>query len=124
MTVDLDTRMRSAGDSLVRASERLSPAGPPRSLRPVATVVAGVVAAVALAAGTVAVLAGATATARRTRPRPRPCPGWSQTSCPTGVRPAGVVELPTDDAGVTRQSISVYGDPGRAIPSPRATWPS
>ena len=49
MTVDLDTHMRSASESLKRASQRLSPAGPPRILRPVSTVVAAVVSAVALA---------------------------------------------------------------------------
>jgi len=116
MTVDLDTRMRSAGDSLVRSSERLSPAAPPRSLRPVATLAAAAVAAVALAAGTATVVAGGgsdggdPATTATTVPRLLP------DVLPDGLRSAGIVELPADEAGFPTQSISVYGDPASEDP--------
>ena len=75
MTVDLDTHMRSASESLVRASQRLSPAGPPRSLRPIATVVAAVVSAVALVGGRSPSGPPLTTTTETPRPPPRPCPG-------------------------------------------------
>jgi hypothetical protein len=115
MTVDLDTRMRSAGDSLVRASERLSPAAPPRSLRPVAAAVAAVVTVVALAAGTVTVASssdedGDPATTSTTVPRLIP------DVVPDGLRSAGIVELPADDAAAPTQSISLYGDPAAGDP--------
>jgi hypothetical protein len=116
MTVDLDTRMRSAGDSLVRASERLSPAVPPRSLRPVAMLAAAAVTAVALAAGAVAVVSdggsdgGDPATTATTAPQLVP------DVVPDGLRSAGVVELPADDAGAPSQTISLYGDPAADDP--------
>jgi hypothetical protein len=116
MTVDLETRMRSASDSLMRASERLSPAGPPRSLRPVATAVAVVVTVVALGAGTVAIQAagdddaGDPATTSTTVPRLIP------DAVPGGVRAAGVVELPTDSRGPGTGSVSLYGDPAADDP--------
>jgi hypothetical protein len=116
MTVDVDTRMRSAGDSLVRASERLSPAAPPRSLRPIATVVAGVVAAVALAAGTVAVMATGEDDGRDTYTStsvPRLVPDV----IPDGLRPSGVTELPLDaDVVPGSVPITVYGDPAADDP--------
>lgn len=115
MTVDLETRMRSASDSLVRASERLSPAGPPRNLRPVATAVAAVVTVVALVAGMVAIQAagddaGDPATTSTTVPRLMP------DTVPDGLRPAGVVELPTDTPGPGTGSVSLYGDPAADDP--------
>jgi hypothetical protein len=117
MTVDLDTRLRSAGDSLVRASERLSPAVPPRSLRPVAAVVAGVVTVVALAAGSVAVLAsgGDEGSVDQTVTGPS-VPRLIPDAIPEGLRPAGVIELSTAGAGSPTQSISVYGDPAADDP--------
>ncbi len=116
MTVDLDTRMRAAGDSLARASERLSPAAPPRSLRPLAGVVAGVVAVVALAAGTVTVLAVSDGDGESTVASGSAVARLVPDVVPEGVRPAGVVELPTDDAAGSGQSISVYGDPSADDP--------
>ena len=116
MTVDLDTRMRAAGDSLARASERLSPAAPPRSLRPLAGVVAVVVAAVALAAGTVTVLAVNDGDGESTVASGSAVARLVPDVVPEGVRPAGVVELPTDDAAGSGQSISVYGDPSTDDP--------
>jgi len=116
MTVDLDTHMRSASESLVRASQRLSPAGPPRSLRPIATAVAAVVSAVALAAGTVAIRAAADDDGRDPAATSTTVPRLTADVVPDGLRPLGVVELPTDDAGAPTQTISLYGDPTAGDP--------
>jgi hypothetical protein len=117
MTVDLDARLRSAGDSLVQASERLSPAVPPRSLRPVAVMLAGVVAAAALAAGSVAVLADSDDDAPDTFASTA-VPRLVADVLPDGLRPSGVIELPTDEFGANAltQSISLYGDPAAEDP--------
>jgi hypothetical protein len=115
MTVDLDTDMRSASESLVRASQGLSPAGPPRSLRPVATVVATVVSAVALVAGTVAIRAAAD-DGRDPAATSTTVPRLVADLVPDGLRPLGVVELPTDEAGAPTQTISLYGDPTAGDP--------
>lgn len=116
MTVDLDTRLRAACGSLARASQRRSPAGPPRSLRPVATV-AAVVSAVALVAGTVAIRGAAEdddqdPVATSSMPVPR----LIADVVPDGLRPLGVVELPTDDAGAPTLTVSLYGDPTAGDP--------
>ena len=116
MTVDLDTHMRSASESLVRASQRLSPAGRPRSLRPAATVVAAVVSAVALAAGTVAIVAAADDDGRDPAATSMTVPRLIADVVPNGLRPLGVVELPTDDADAPTQTISLYGDPTAGDP--------
>jgi hypothetical protein len=116
MTVDLETRMRSAGDSLVRASERLSPAAPPRSLRPVATLVVAAVATVALAAGTITVLAGSERDDGDPVTTATSVPRLIPDVVPDGLRPLGVIELPPDDVDAPTQSISVYGDPAADDP--------
>jgi hypothetical protein len=116
MTVDLDTRMRSAGDSLVQASERLSPAVPPRSLRPVAMVAAAAVTVLALAAGTLAVVTDDGTGGGDPATTGTSVPGLIPEAVPEGLRPAGVVELPTDNSGPGVESISVYGDPAADDP--------
>jgi hypothetical protein len=116
MTVDLETRMRSAGDSLVRASERLSPAAPPRSLRPVAMLAAAAVTTVALGAGTIAVLADSESDGGDPVATATSVPRLIPDVVPDGLRPAGVIELPTDDAGAQTQAVSLYGDPGAIDP--------
>ena len=124
MTVDLDTPDAFCRRLPGRASERLSPAAPPRSLRPLAGVVAGVVAVVALAAGTVTVLAVGDRDGESTVASGSAVPRLVPDVVPEGVRPAGVVELPTDDAGAAGSRSACTAIPRRTIPSPRSTWPS
>lgn len=116
MTVDLDTHMRSASESLVRASQRLSAAGRPRSLRPVATLVGAVVSTVALMAGTVAIRAAADDDGRDSAATSMTVPRLMADVVPDGLRPLGVVELPTDDGGAPTETISLYGDPTAGDP--------
>jgi hypothetical protein len=110
MNTDLDIRLRSAADSLERASERLSPTARPRSLRPAAAALAGTMAVVALIASTVAVRdrLDETGTVSPAPVVPRLIPEV----VPAGYRPGGVTELaaePNLPPGTV--SLDVYGDP-------------
>ena len=69
------------------------------------------VAVVALAAGTVTVLALSDGDGESTVASGSAVARLVPDVVPEGVRPAGVVELPTDDAAGSGQSIGVYGDP-------------
>jgi hypothetical protein len=107
MTVDLDTRLRAAADALQRSAAPLSPSTPrPRSLRPVAAAVAGMLAVAAVVAG-VAIRDGRPDDAETLSPSPV-VPRLIAEVLPEGYRPGGAVDL-ADAPGAV--SVDVYGDP-------------
>jgi hypothetical protein len=120
MTVDLDTRMRTARDSLRRASQDLAPArptSPPRSLRPVGVVAAAFL-AVALVVGGIVVRPdhdeGLSTVVAPTSTPPRLVPA----DVPEGVPDLLAFDLPLPRPGAPLlgpgfgpASIAIYGDP-------------
>ena len=111
MSVDLDTRLRAAGDALQRSATPLSPSAQrPRSLRPVAAAVAGTLAVAAVVAG-VAIRDGHPQEEGTLSPSPV-VPQLIPEVLPEGFRPGGAVELSdAPDATPGALSVDVYGDP-------------
>jgi hypothetical protein len=121
--VDIDTRLRNAGESLRQASHGLTaptaapdPAGGHRRAALVA-IAAVVVAALGLAA--VLVREGGTdhvSTEPTTPATTAADPRWSPTVVPEGLTEAAPIDLPTAPDPVTTQHITLYGDPRAADP--------
>jgi hypothetical protein len=111
MNADLDTRLRSAADSLQRAAERLAPSTQrPRSLRPAAHAVLGSMAVVALAVGILSFRDRPDETA--TLPPSPAAPRLIPEVLPPGHRPGGASELAVDPSVASDAvAIDVYGDP-------------
>ena len=110
MSVELDSRLRAAGDALQRSAAPLSPSTPrPRSLRPVAAAAAGVLAVLAVVAA-VAVLDARPDEAETLSPS-LVVPQLIPDVLPEGFEPGGAVEL-TDalDASPGAVAVDVYGD--------------
>jgi hypothetical protein len=119
MNAELDIRLRTAADSLERAAQRLSPTARPRSLRPVATAVAGTIAVVALIATTF----GARDRHEETGTvSPAPVvPRLIPEVVPVRYRPGGVTELAAEPIlPPAAESLDVYGDPTAGDPFAKA----
>jgi hypothetical protein len=116
MTVELDTRLRAAGEALERSAAPLSPRTPrPRSLRPVAAAAAAVVAVVAVVAG-VAIRDGRPNEAEPLAPSPV-VPRLIPEILPDDFRPGGAVELDARATGSPGAvTVDVYGDPTAVDP--------
>jgi hypothetical protein len=111
VSVELDSRLRAAGDALQRSAAALSPSTPrPRSLRPVATAAASLLAVMAVVAG-VAIRDGRPDEAATLSPSPV-VPQLIPEVLPEGFRPGGAVELAdAPDASRGAVAVDVYGDP-------------
>ena len=124
MTVDLDTRMRAARDSLLGAADHVSPrrpTRPPRSLRP-AAIVAVAVAMVLVVVG-VAVRPDHQDSLRTVIVPPSTVPRLVPTHMPPGVLAPVVQELPfpsvpagAEDFSLGSATVTIYGDPRAADP--------
>lgn len=116
--IDLDTRMRGAGQSLRRASEHLVPEGPPRSgRRPAALAAAAIVLLVALAGGTTAMIQKEDQPSNVTT-EVGDLPRLIPEELPPGLAPTGAVDLPlpADELAGPVASITVYGNPEATDP--------
>ena len=111
MSVELDSRLRAAGDALQRSAAPLSPSTPqPRSLRPVTAAAAGVLVVVAVVAG-LAIGDGHPDESGTLSPSPA-VPQLIPEVLPEGLRPGGAVELAdAPDASRGAVAVDVYGDP-------------
>jgi hypothetical protein len=111
VTVDLDTRMRAAGASLRRASERLTPEGPPPGRSRPVMGLAAVALLLLIAAGAMALL-GDDHDSPAVSTDPSGAPRLVPDQVPEGLAPTGAVDLPlTDETGhAVAATFSVYGD--------------
>jgi hypothetical protein len=116
MSVELDTRLRAAGDALQRSAAPLSPRTPrPRSLRPVAVAATAVLAVVAVVAG-VAIRDGRPNEAEPLAPPPA-VPRLIPEVLPEDFRPGGAVEFDAPStASPGAVAVEVYGDPTAVDP--------